>query len=195
MTDAFRNERLQFFLRNREDIKTWAAIEHDVIAATRELLAASQPSFEERLLAIDPGALVGRHDSGSWERILARHGRWPAAVGLTLEWHRSVDPLGANPPKGGVFWWADPPTLGAPRSRMVEMVDKLSLQKLGFKVPLEGVWPVGGYFKGGPDWWQDPDAFVASILDTLTAAWLIVAPTIDEVLVNIPEQPGEGESR
>ena len=27
MTDLFADERLQFFLRNREDIKTWAAIE------------------------------------------------------------------------------------------------------------------------------------------------------------------------
>src|SRR6187402_35505 len=101
MTDLFADDRVQFFLRNREDIKTWAAIESDVTAATRELLARAEPLIEARLTAIDPRAVTGRHDSGSWERILTRHPDWPATVGLVLEWHRNVDPLGASRPKVG----------------------------------------------------------------------------------------------
>lgn len=181
-SDAFADERLQFYLRNREDIKAWAAIESDVMAATRELLARSQPLIEERLLEFGDAPLVGRRDSGQWERILARHEHWPESVGLTLEWTRSVDPLGANRPKLGVFWWADPPSLVAPRSRLVEVVDKKQLQDLGYKVPLEGVWPVGGRVAAAPDWWRDPDSWLSSIVDRLAGAWPLVAPHIDEVL-------------
>ena len=101
-----------------------------------------------------------------------------------------MDPLGANRPKIGVFWWADPPTLVAPRSRLVEVVDKKSLQELGFKVPLEGVWPVGGRATAAPDWWKDPDAWVGGIAGQLAAAWPLVAPHIDDVLAGEPQVSG-----
>lgn len=182
MSDPFADERIQFFLRNRSDIKAWAAIEQDVIAATRELLASSQPAIEERLLADDPHVLVGRHDSGAFERIMARHERWPQSVGLTLEWHRSVDPLGNARPKYGVFWWADPPTLVAPRGQLVAAVDKTSIQRLGLKVPLEGVWPVGGYDSAPADWWRDPNGWLEGIVERVTTLWPLVAPHIDAVL-------------
>ncbi len=187
MTDPFGDERLQFFLRNREDIKTWAAIERDVISATRELLARAQPSFEEQLLAIDPDVVVGRHDAAPWERILARHAFWPETVGLTIEWHRSgVDPLGGYPPKAGVFWWADPLSLAEPRSRFLEVVDRTPLLQLGFKVPHDGAWPVGAQFTGASDWWQDPAGYVETIIEKLFAVWPMVAPAIDNLFAGEP---------
>jgi hypothetical protein len=182
VNELFADERLQFFLRNREEIKTWAAIEPDVMAATRELLARSHPTIDEQLLALDSDAIVGRRDGGQFERILARHEHWPETVGLALEWNRTVDPLGANRPKIGVFWWADPPTLVEPRTRFVEAVDRVRLQALGFKVPLEGVWPVGARATAPADWWQDPEGWVATIVDRLAAAWPLVAPRIDDVM-------------
>jgi hypothetical protein len=185
--DLFADERIQFFLRNREDIKTWAAIEPDVMAATRELLARSQALIEEGLLAIDAQALVGRHDSGQWERILARHKEWPATVGLALEWPRSVDPVGTTRPKVGVFWWADAPTLIPPRVRLIEIVDKQRLQALGYKVPLEGVWPIGGRIVANADWWREPDAWIAAIVDRLVATWPLVVSPIDEALAVEPQ--------
>jgi hypothetical protein len=191
MDDLFGDERLQFYLRNRADIKTWAAIESDAIAATRELLARAQPVVGEAFAAIEPTALVRRHDSGPWERIFVQRDGWPPGVGLALEWHREVDPL-SNAPKIGVFWWADPPTLVDPRSRLGTVVDRNALQKLGYKVPMSGVWPVGAYVKSGPDWWRDPEAWIAGIAELLVAAWPLVAPHIDEVLVGIwppPELP------
>jgi hypothetical protein len=81
-----------------------------------------------------------------------------------------------------VFWWADPPTLVAPRTRLAEVVDKRALQDLGFKVPLEGVWPVGTRVTSGLDWWRDPEGWIAGIVDQLSAAWPLLAPRIDEVL-------------
>ena len=188
LNELFADERLQFFLRNRDDIKTWAAIEADVMAATRELLARSHPLIEERLLAIDPRAVVGRHDSGQWERILARHEQWPATVGLALEWPRSVDPLGPTRPKVGVFWWADPPTLIEPRTRLLSLIDKASLIGLGYKVPLEGAWPVGARTVVSHDWWREPEAWISSVVDQLCAAWPLVAPQIDAL------RPGENGS-
>lgn len=181
MSDPFADERIQFYLRNRSDIKAWAAIERDVIAATRELLASAQPHVEEALLAHDPDVLVGRNDSGPWERIFARYEHWPPSVGLALEWHRDVDPV-SNAPKVGVFWWADPPTLIEPRGRLATVVDKPQLQKLGYKIPMSGVWPVGGFAPARPEWWRDPAAWVTQIVERIAAAWPLVAPHISEVL-------------
>jgi hypothetical protein len=182
MDDLFGDERIQFFLRNRADIKAWAAIETDVIAATRELLARAQTGIEERMLTFDPNILVGRRDAGPWERILARREHWPESVGLTLEWHRSVDPLGTAPPKLGVFWWADPPTLEEPRTRLVQAVDKAPLQRLGFKIPMSGVWPIGMFVVAAPDWWRDAESWILGIVDQFAATWPLVAPDIDEAL-------------
>jgi hypothetical protein len=192
MTNMFEDERIRFFLRNREDIKAWAAIETDVMAATRELLASSQPLVEERLLAIDPVARVGRHDSGPWERIIARHEHWPSTVGLALEWNRAVDPLGANRPKVGVFWWADPPTLVAPRTRLTEVVAKKALQDQGYKIPLESVWPIGTRVTSKPDWWQDPEGWVSGIVDSIAFAWPLIHPAIDAVLQDVEWQVSVG---
>jgi hypothetical protein len=182
MNDLFADPRLQFFLKNREDIKAWAAIEADVIAATRELLARSQVQLEERLVTVDPTVTVGRRDANQWERIVARHERWPETVGLCLEWNRSVDLVGANRPKIGVFWWADPTSLVEPRTRFVASVDARRLQELDYKVPLEGVWPVGARTDAPQDWWLDPDAWVTDIVERLVATWSLVAPHIDGVL-------------
>ena len=182
MSDLFADDRLQFFLRNREDIRTWAAIESDVTAATRELLARAQPLIEERIAAMDSEAVIGRHDGGPWERIFARREDWPSTVGMALEWHRSVDPVGANRPKIGVFWWADPPTLEAPRSRLVTLVDRARLQALGYKIPLSGVWPVGALVTAGAHWWRDPEGWINGIVENLAAAWPLLAPRIDDAL-------------
>lgn len=191
-SELFADERLQFFLRNRDDIKAWAAIETDVIAATRELLARSQPLIEERILAVDPAAIVGRHDNASFERVLAQREHWPASIGLALEWvAKAVDPLGRNRPKIGVFWWADPPSLVAPRTRLVQTIDRKPLLELGYKVPLDGAWPVGAYVAADADWWQEPETWIGGIADRLAATWALAAPAIDQML-RIESDVGDG---
>jgi hypothetical protein len=183
--ELFADDRIQFYLRNQEDIKAWAAIESDVMAATRELLSGAQASIEERIAIADASAIVGRNDSGPWERIFVQHVGWPSTVGGALEWHRSVDPAGGARPKLGVFWWADPPTLVEPRSRLVTTVDKISLQSLGFKVPLEGVWPVGARTEIDPNWWRDPDGWLGRVVEQVVELWPLVAPSIDLVLAEM----------
>ncbi len=77
MDDLFGSERIQFFLRNRSDIKAWAAIEPDVIAATSELLARSQPLIEEAFAALEPprSSAVTTAGRGSESSCAARIGR------------------------------------------------------------------------------------------------------------------------
>ena len=69
------------------------------------------------------------------------------------------------------------------RFSFIESVDKAQLQQLGYKVPLEGIWPVGARLTAAGDWWRDPEAWVASIVDRLAATWPAVAPRVDEVFV------------
>jgi hypothetical protein len=181
MDDPFADERIQFFLRNRADIKAWAAIEPDVIAATRELLARAQAPVEEAFATIEPSVIVSRHDNGQWERIFVQREAWPSGVAVALEWLRNVDPM-SNAPKVGVFWWADPPSLEEPRTRLTTVVDRAALQKLGYKVPMSGVWPVGMYVKSTPDWWRHRESWVSGVVGLMTAAWHLVAAPIDDVL-------------
>ena len=181
MDELFADERIRFFLRNRADIKAWAQIESDVMAATRELLARAEPRIEEAFAPIEPAARISRHDGGSWERIFVQRENWPSTVALCVEWHRSVDPT-SNAPKIGVFWWAEPSSLVEPRTRFITLVDKSALQRLGYKVPLEGVWPVGTRAKATPDWWHEPEAWITSIVESLRAAWPLIADSIDIAL-------------
>jgi hypothetical protein len=112
------------------------------MAAIRELLARSQPFLEERIASLDSQAVTTRYDGGQWECILVRHEHWRSSIGLALEWNRSVDPQGANSPKVGVFWWADPPTLIAPRTQLVILVPKRSSKPSATRSPLSacGLW-------------------------------------------------------
>jgi hypothetical protein len=74
-----------------------------------------------------------------------------------------------------------------PRTQLLDVIDKKMLQDLGYKVPLESVWPVGGRVKATADWWREPEAWISTIVELLGATWPLVAPPIDRVL------PGESQ--
>jgi hypothetical protein len=104
----------QFYLRHRDDIREWASIEREVVAATREMLGGLQPEIGERISAFDATAETVRLDGGRYERILVRRPDWPVGVGVTLEWESNVDPFGGSMPKWGIFFVnADPALLPA----------------------------------------------------------------------------------
>jgi hypothetical protein len=65
------NERIQFFLRHRDDILEWAGIEREVTSATRELLAGLQRVIAERLAEV--WAVLHLHRTGA--RARARRNR------------------------------------------------------------------------------------------------------------------------
>ena len=70
-------------------------------------------------------------------------------------------------------------------------MDKGQLGKLGYKVPLEGVWPVGMRVRATPEWWRDPEGWLAGIVESLASAWPLVAPKIDDAL---RVQPGADDA-
>lgn len=182
MTEAFSDDRIQFFLRHREEILEWAGIERDVLAATRELLASAQPILEERLLQVAPDAVVARRDNGQWERVVARRPNWPDWFGVTLEWERSVDPFGRSLPKMGVIFLADTDDRRAIREKVVAAVQASGrFEALGYKVAA-GVWPAVRYLPASKVWWQDTDQWLAQIVEDMLTLWDRAAPVIDRAL-------------
>jgi hypothetical protein len=180
--DPFGDERLQFFLRHREDIRAWAAIEKEVIEATRGILAGLQTDIDERLAAIDSDVTTARRDSASYERIMARRPVWPDWVGVTLEWETGVDPFGSRLPKYGVFV---PPNsdLDAARDRMVALAKAApAFTSAGFRVPGGQVWPIVRWVPKSKDWWRDLNGWTEPIVQGIVDLWPKAAPMIDESL-------------
>jgi hypothetical protein len=172
-------ERIQFFLRHRDDIREWAAIEREVISGTRELLAGLQPVIEERIVAIDPSAEVVRHDGGRYERILVRRQAWPVGIGVTLEWESSVDPFGGTLPKWGIFFVNGDLALRPARSAMAAAATAAPWVKAQGYKPSDSVWPIVRFVPKSSTWWQDPEAWLAPIADAMVVLWPLAAPIID----------------
>ena len=55
MDHPLNDERIQFFLRHRDDIRAWAAIERELPAIVREMLASCQEHLDEQLASIGSG--------------------------------------------------------------------------------------------------------------------------------------------
>lgn len=183
MSHSFDDDRLQFFLRHRDEIREWAAIERDVVSATRDLLGGVLPDVDERLATLDPGVSVVRHDHGRYERILARRQEWPNGIGMTLEWQDSVDPFGSSLPKYGIFFINGEAHLEPARLRMVELARATpAFTGGGFKTPGDRYWPAVRWVPKSADWWRDPDAWAASITDALVELWPVAADVIDRGL-------------
>jgi hypothetical protein len=183
MSNMLDDERIQFFLRHRDDILAWASIEKEVTAATREMLAGLLPDIDERIRAMDPTAETGRHDGGrQYERLMVRRSNWPVGVGVTLEWESGVDPFGGSRPKYGIFFVnADPALLTARQSIVAACRASSAVASAGYK-PGDSYWPIVQYVPKSPTWWQDPDAWLAPIANAMVDLWPLAAPMIDEAL-------------
>lgn len=183
----FEDERLNFYLRNRDEIREWAAIENDVVTATRELLAASQAALEERLATVDPDAITSRRDGGRWQRILVQRPGWPAGVGVALEWEERVDPFGSVPPKYGIIFLNGAPDLVQARLRIASIATSTpDFSASRFKVPGDSFWPIYRKVDKSQDWWQDPEAWTGRIVEALIDLWPKAVPVIDEGLGQEP---------
>ena len=183
MSNLLDDERIQFFLRHRDDILAWASIEKDVVAATREILAQCQPDLDERLRAIDPTVEVIRRDGSRYERILARRPGWPEGVGVALEWETGVDPFGGSRPKHGIFVFTGDTSAEPLRQRMVAIAGRSArLRAAGYKIPGDQTWPANRFEAKSTTWWQHPDAWTAGIIDALVELWPEAAAIIDQAL-------------
>ena len=183
MSGPLDDERIQFFLRHRDDIRGWAAIEPDVATAVRQILAATQAEIESRIVAIDAESTTARRDGGRWERIMVRRPAWPEEMGVSVEWETRVDPFGGALPKVGVILLSDAPELGRVRQNVVDLASgNATLHALGYRIPAEHVWPVMRRVPKSRDWWQDSDAWTAGIVDSVVELWPLAAPYVDQAL-------------
>ena len=99
---------------------------------------------------------------------------WPDSVGVTLEWHRNVDPHGAYPPKLGVVLVGRPTGLIARRERrIVESVDKAMLQRTwASRFRWRACGPSALASSAGADWWRGSRArWLASIVEKAVVLW------------------------
>ena len=183
MTDAFDDERVQFFLRHRTEIREWARIEHEVIAATRQLLASTQADIEARIASLDPSVTSERHDGGKYERFLVRRPVWLSGVGVMLEWESSVDPFGSSLPKYGIAFFNWDAGMEPVCARMVDIAKATPvLTGGGFKVPGGRPWPAVRWVSKSKDWWQDPEAWAGAVVDAVAGVWDVAAAVIDRTL-------------
>jgi hypothetical protein len=180
--DRFGDERIQFFLRHRDDIREWAAIEREIIEATRAVLAGLQADIDERLTAIDADVTTARRDNGSYERIMARRPEWPDWVGVTLEWETGVDPFGSRLPKYGIF--VTPSSkLDAAYARILSLARSTpAFTAEAFKVPSGRAWPIVKRIPKSKDWWRDLDGWTVPIVEAVVGLWPKAAAIIDEGL-------------
>jgi hypothetical protein len=184
LTQPLADDRIQFYLRHRDDIRAWAAIEPEVTAAVRELLAGCQAAIDDRLAIVDTDVTTERRDGGRWERILVRRPAWPQGVGISLEWETEVDPFGAALPKLGVIFLNGEPAVEAARVRTGEIVQQApEILAQGYKANAERVWPLLRRLDASRDWWKEPDAWTAGIVDSVVEAWRHSAPFVDQALV------------
>ena len=186
MDNPLDNERFQFFLRHRDDIREWASIEREVIAATREMLGGLQSEIGERISAIDATAETIRLDGGRYERILVRRPDWPVGVGMTLEWESNVDPFGGSLPKWGIFFVNADPALLPARQAIAAACRESTLTKAAAYKPGDSYWPIVRFVAKSSSWWKDPDAWLAPIADAMVDLWPTAAPLIDEGLATAP---------
>jgi hypothetical protein len=188
MTSPLDDERIQFFLRHRDDIKAWADIEPQVAEAVREILAGLQPEIEERLQAVDADVSVARRDNKNWERIQAYRGSWPDWCGVTLEWLTDVDPFGSSLPKLGVFIVGEPDDVDAGRQAFVEASEADSqLARAGYRVTHNKVWPVAARVEKSRDWWKNPDGWTDALVEDFVQLWSLSAPLVGQAFLTADE--------
>jgi hypothetical protein len=187
MSSAFDDERLQFYLRHRSEIREWGRIERDVVAATIELLSSTQPEIEARIVAVDPTVTSERMDGGKYERILVRRPVWPKGFGVMLEWETSVSPFGSSLPKYGIATFNWDSGIEPLVSRLVAIAKgTASLTGGGYKVPEGRPWPAVRYVPKSKDWWQDPDAWAESVVEAVVGFWPVGVAVIEEGLASQP---------
>lgn len=184
MTAILDDKRIEFFLRHRDDIKAWAALEKDMIRGVKYLLRDLEPVVARELTTRATDATCIRLDYGGWERILIRRPSWPSDLGVVVEWDpRRVDPFGGSLPKIGIFFV--PKTQGEKELRraLLERCKQTpGFGEIGFGISKDSVWPVQRVVAKSKDWWADPDAWAQAVGADQLRLWDKVEGLISEVV-------------
>lgn len=194
--DPLADERIQFYLRHRNAIREWAAIERDVRDATHELLLGLAPLVEAEVRDLDGTVLVQADDvDGRWPRIVLRRTAWPlradgaALVGVSFEWTRAnVDLFGGSLPYYGIRIDVGFPEGTALRAGadLVAARHGAALLPAGLKPnPRGSYWPVYGTLPKSSIWWIDRDPWVADVVRRMRLAWSPCAAIVEECVATV----------
>lgn len=103
-----------------------------------------------------------------------------AALGITLEWEKTVDPFGGALPKIGIFFHAQAAGETTIRDAVLERCRRSgAFAAVGYRVGTEPVWPVVKRVEPSRVWWRDPDAWLGATTGELIELWNIAAPVIE----------------
>lgn len=181
---SINDERVRFYLRNRERIEEWAALRKQATAAVDGWLTDLHPAVTE--LAAGLGAQLNpRIDpDNEWPTFQLVRPSWPLHVSgepiacVALQWHRGYVTLGSGePPYVGVYC-RSAEALGA-QLRASEAV-KTARQALNHKMTT--LWLAYGYVLPGPEVPESFDAYRDSLMTELARAWRTYAPLIDAAI-------------
>jgi hypothetical protein len=182
------DERLRFYLRNRDDIREWARLKDGVLGETQRLLGGTTPVLEQLLLAVAPDVVVGRADRdkgrGEWpsfSRVLARRSTWPERIGITLEWPAEADPFSGRGLKYGVFAGINHPEVAAvSRDVATRIASSKAMLVPGTKQ--EPYWPLARLVPRSRTWWERPIEWRLGLCELLVGVWTEIAPMLDDAV-------------
>lgn len=181
--------RLQFYLRNRDQIREWAALEQDLRDATRSLLFDLRRELVPLAESLGDDVVVWVEGADtSYPRFAVRRSNWLAVgsqsiVAVALEWMPKVDLAGSETPWVGVRVHISEPQGKALDAPLRGAFAASEMSALGFTLKGYVWWPVIRRLKPNADWWKDGAvAWRQSAIDMVEETWRLASPVIDATL-------------
>ena len=181
--------RLQFYLRNRDQIREWAALEQEVREATRSLLFDLRRDLVPLAESLGDDVVIAVEGAdSSYPRLTMRRSSWPAIgsqsiVAVALEWMPKVDLAGSETPWVGVRVQISDPQGKALDVPLRAAFAASEMSARGFALKGYAWWPVIRRLKRNSDWWKDgAGAWRQSAIDEYAETWRLASPVIDAVV-------------
>lgn len=181
------DERLLFYLRNRELIDEWAAIRDDLMRAANAFYLSIGTELAERAVDLGGDVLVNMED-GTWAQVGLHRDSWARGdsdapvIAINLEWnsksagfthtHRICGLRASVAAEGGA------PIHAAVTERIASERARLGFPRYSRD------WPAYRDIAdpSGDEWWTDLKPFRTEIVDAIVDAWDKLSGYVDDVL-------------
>lgn len=189
------DERVRFYLRNRQQIEEWAALRASASVAVDEWLASLQHDVQALALRLGPDLLVydATAASESWPALRMYRSAWTISevpiVSVSLEWSRGRTYLvGLNAPYVGVrsprtnSWGTE-----LRKNQRIQATRRSRKETVSdYLVAYAYVLPDDELCREGEAPLQSLERYRDTLLERLQSAWLSYAPFVDEVVGVVP---------
>ena len=182
----FEDERLCFFMRNRDIIREWAAIEKEIPAEAHRFLASLADDLdwivEERVPNAVPIALL----DGDWPKLFLARRAWlaenpkVARVAIGIGWQRKYINFESNLPYVGIRvkidWEGGEELQEACGDSCGEVGRQNGYTSTSWWPCLKEVDPPNEEF------WEDLVPYRKALIDSMIKAWELFSPCVDQVM-------------